>query len=133
MVATLLGIARLGAFEEGCGTGDQKERYVSSGNILSYFTMILCTRQNLPENQCVLVRGYRVTRAFGIFPRLRGAAGPDLILQGDDDSDDEPDKELTSIASETKVRALDLHFSLFHLSLQSTKIPFTSYSNMSRK
>jgi prepilin-type processing-associated H-X9-DG protein len=69
--------------------------------------IILYTRQNLLENQCVFIRGFRATRVFGILPRqLRGAAGPGLILQGDHD-DDEPDKELISIASGTKVRYFD--------------------------
>ena len=63
--------------------------------------MTLCTRQNLPENQCVLVRGFRVTRVFRILPRrLRGAAGPNLILP--DSDDDESDKGFTSIASESE-------------------------------
>lgn len=69
--------------------------------------MILGTRQNLPENQCVLVRGFRVTRVFRILPRrLRGAAGPNLILPGDSD-DDESDKVLTSIASESEEKVRD--------------------------
>ena len=31
--------------------------------------------QNLPQNQCIFVRGFRVTRILNIWPRLRGA-GP---------------------------------------------------------
>ncbi|KAH9961773.1 hypothetical protein BC827DRAFT_1201759 [Russula dissimulans] len=32
--------------------------------------------ENLPENQCIFVRGYRVVRILNIWPRLRGLAGP---------------------------------------------------------
>jgi hypothetical protein len=69
--------------------------------------MIFCTRKNLPENQCVLVRGFRVTRVLRILPRrLRGAAEPNLILPGDSD-DDESDKGLTSIASQSEIKVRD--------------------------
>ena len=30
----------------------------------------------MPENQCIFIRGFRVKRIFGIFPRLKGAAEP---------------------------------------------------------
>jgi hypothetical protein len=66
--------------------------------------MILYSSQNLPENQCVFIRGFRVTRVLGILHRrLRGAAGPNPMLDEEPD-DDGPDKELTSIASTTMVR-----------------------------
>ena len=113
MAATLasLGAAHLGAFEEGFEAGDPKERYVRLRNIPRYnLSIILCTHQNLPENQCVLVRGFRVTRVFGILPRrLRGAARPDPGDRGDDESD----TELTSFASEMEVRDSDWHFLRF--------------------
>lgn len=32
--------------------------------------------QELPENQCIFLRGFRVARFLGIWPRLRGQAGP---------------------------------------------------------
>jgi len=32
--------------------------------------------ENLPENQCIFVRGYRVVRLLNIWPKLRGLAGP---------------------------------------------------------
>ena len=65
---------------------------------------LTCPIQDLPENQCVSVRGFRVTRVFGIFPRrLRGAAEPNPILDGDHD-DDEADKELVSTNLESKVQ-----------------------------
>lgn len=31
--------------------------------------------QNLPQDQCIFVRGFRVTRVLNLWPRLRGA-GP---------------------------------------------------------
>ena len=66
--------------------------------------MTLCTRQGLPENQCVLIRGFRVTRVFrSLPPRLRGMAGSNPILHGDQD-DNQPAEELLSIFSETTVR-----------------------------
>ncbi|KAH9174158.1 hypothetical protein EDB89DRAFT_1904657 [Lactarius sanguifluus] len=44
---------------------------------------------DLPEDQCIFVRGFRVARAFKLFPRLRGAAGyapdpsgPDKYIAG---------------------------------------------------
>ncbi|KAI0293408.1 hypothetical protein BC826DRAFT_381343 [Russula brevipes] len=42
--------------------------------------------QNLLEDQCIFVRGFRVTRFMGILPRLQGAAGPARI-PGDDNPD----------------------------------------------
>ncbi|KAI9512555.1 hypothetical protein F5148DRAFT_852942 [Russula earlei] len=42
--------------------------------------------QDLPENQCIFVRGIRVSRITRIFPRLLGAAGPSQI-PGDDDTE----------------------------------------------
>jgi hypothetical protein len=66
--------------------------------------VFVCPIQNLPENQCVFIRGLRVTRVFGIFlRRLRGAAGPNSIQDGDHD-DDEPDKELVSMGAASKVK-----------------------------
>ena len=37
--------------------------------------------QNLPENQCIFVRGFRVARVLKIWPRLRGA-GPTPDIGG---------------------------------------------------
>ena len=62
----------------------------------------MTTHQDLPENQCVFIRGFRVARTLWKFPkRLRAAAGPST-----DRYDDEPgsDKELISIpATNAKV------------------------------
>jgi hypothetical protein len=59
--------------------------------------------QDLPENQCIFIRGFRVFRKLGMLPRqLRGAARSNSSL--DEDQDDEPDKEPGSIPSFTKAR-----------------------------
>ena len=55
----------------------------------------------------MLVRGFRVTRVLRILPRrLRGAAGPNLIIPKDSD-DDESDKGLTSMTSESEIKVRD--------------------------
>ncbi|KAI0001467.1 hypothetical protein BJV74DRAFT_882435 [Russula compacta] len=60
--------------------------------------------ENLPEDQCVFIRGLRVTRVLGILPhKLKGAAGPNPGLDGDYD-DDESDKELISIPVSTSMK-----------------------------
>jgi len=60
--------------------------------------------QNLPENQCLFIRGFRVTRVLGIFHRqLRGAAGPNPMLDLEP-SDDESDKALTLISKAETVK-----------------------------
>jgi hypothetical protein len=56
--------------------------------------------QNPPENQCIFIRGFRVARFSMILPRLRGAAGPAQLPEGDSDSD----KELQGIPVDTSVR-----------------------------
>jgi hypothetical protein len=57
--------------------------------------------QNLPEDQCIFVRGFRVTRFLGILPRLRAAAEP---TRGPGRDDPGYDKQLISIPPETDVR-----------------------------
>ena len=60
--------------------------------------------QNLPENQCVFIRGFRVARVLGILRRrLRGAAGPNPMLDLEP-GDDEPDKGLASISAAETVK-----------------------------
>ncbi|KAF8269283.1 hypothetical protein EI94DRAFT_1015440 [Lactarius quietus] len=54
--------------------------------------------ENLPENQCLFIRGFRVKRLFWIIPRLRGAAEPQP------DHDREPELELVPIPSITECR-----------------------------
>jgi hypothetical protein len=66
-------------------------------------TGLICLHQNLPEDQCLFVRGFRVTRFLGILPpRLRGAAEP--VWPPDRDDDAKFDKQLISIPPETNVR-----------------------------
>ena len=57
--------------------------------------------QNLPEDQCVFLRGFRVSRLFGIIPRLRGAAEPTWSPVQDEPGSD---KEAISIPPESNVR-----------------------------
>ena len=59
------------------------------------------SNQNLPENQCIFIRGFRVARFSMILPRLRAAAGP---AQLPDEDDSNPDTQLKSIPDETRVR-----------------------------
>jgi hypothetical protein len=61
-----------------------------------------CIHQNLSEDQCVFIRGFRVTRTLRILPKhLIAAAGPS---SDPDEYDDEPDPELTAIPAITKVK-----------------------------
>ena len=54
--------------------------------------------QDLPEDQCIFIRGFRVTRKLMILPRtLKGAAEPD-----DKGSDSEPDVEPIQTVPEGK-------------------------------
>jgi len=78
--------------------------------------------QNLPENQCIFVRGFRVKRTFKLFPRVRGAAEPTPDSSGDYD---EMETETVSIPSVTAV-SLFL-FPSSHLSFKSTRIRCTCY------
>ncbi|KAF8263646.1 hypothetical protein EI94DRAFT_567800 [Lactarius quietus] len=57
---------------------------------------------NLPEDQCIFVRGSRVTRKFKILPsRLKGAAGPS---PDPEEYDEEPDVELVPIPAVPEYR-----------------------------
>ncbi|KAH9041558.1 hypothetical protein EDB85DRAFT_2271805 [Lactarius pseudohatsudake] len=47
--------------------------------------------KNLPEDQCIFIRGFRVARKYKIFPRLKAAAGPNPDPEG---SDEEPDMDM---------------------------------------
>ncbi|KAI9428700.1 caspase domain-containing protein [Lactarius indigo] len=58
--------------------------------------------ENLPEDQCIFIRGFRATRKFKIFPpRLRAAAGPNPDPKG---YDEEPDAELIPIPTVPEYR-----------------------------
>ena len=68
--------------------------------------------QNLPENQCIFIRGFRVILFSKILPLLRGAAGP-AQLPGEGDPDPDPQgSQLNSIPAETRVstKLFDLTF-----------------------
>jgi hypothetical protein len=65
--------------------------------------MFPCSRQNLPEDQCIFIRGFRVVRTTNILSKLKGAAGPNPSLE-DVHDDNEPDKELISTPASTKVK-----------------------------
>ncbi|KAH8984117.1 hypothetical protein EDB92DRAFT_1501950 [Lactarius akahatsu] len=67
------------------------------GAVLSYGP----TGENLPEDQCIFLRGYRVTRRLMILPRLKGAAGPGPDSKG---SDSERDMELIPISTVPEYR-----------------------------
>ena len=63
-----------------------------------------CVGQNLLENQCIFIRGFRVARTLGILPKhLRAAAQPPTDAD-DNDQDSEPDMELISIPPMSKVK-----------------------------
>src|SRR6266851_2879349 len=58
------------------------------------------SNQNLPEDQCIFIRGFRATRLLGILPRLRGAAEP---TQSSNEDEPEPDMHLIPTPSDFKV------------------------------
>ena len=69
-----------------------------------------CVYQNLPENQCVFIRGFRVSRSFWVLPRhLKAAAGPSSDAGGYDGN---PDTELISLSPFTTVKNPILIFSV---------------------
>jgi hypothetical protein len=62
--------------------------------------------QNLPEDQCIFIRGFRATRRLGLLPsRLRGAAGP---APTPDEDGPESDMQLLSIPADTNVTSFIL-------------------------
>lgn len=64
--------------------------------------------ENLPENQCIFIRGYRVKHIFfGTIPRIRGAADPKPDPR---ENDPGPEKEVISIPRVTEVRFLFMTF-----------------------
>jgi hypothetical protein len=67
-------------------------------------TLLFCAHQDLPEDQCVFIRGYRVTRTLKIFPKqIKAAAEPS---SDPDEHSSEPDLELTTIPANTKVSGI---------------------------
>ncbi|KAH9977321.1 hypothetical protein BGW80DRAFT_846441 [Lactifluus volemus] len=66
--------------------------------------------QNLLENQCIFVRGFRVTRFMKILPRLRGAASP---TQDPDGPEPEFEIQLIRIPANTNVKPSICHHPIF--------------------
>ena len=65
-----------------------------------------CVYENLPEDQCIFIRGFRVARTLGILPKhLRAAAKPPTDTDGDD-WDSGPEVELISMPTVSKVSHL---------------------------
>ena len=59
---------------------------------------------NLPENQCMSVRGFRVVRILNIWPMPRGLAGPASdVPELDIDPESNTGLKLISIPAETEV------------------------------
>ncbi|KAI9430012.1 hypothetical protein BJY52DRAFT_94949 [Lactarius psammicola] len=57
--------------------------------------------ENLPENQCIFVRGYRVARTSNILSRVRRAVG---TIADPSRSDSEPETEVVPMPTVTEVR-----------------------------
>jgi hypothetical protein len=90
---------------------------------MNLFQHDLCAHQDLPEDQCVFIRGLRVTRTFKFLPkRLIGAAGPSTEPGG---YDSEPDTEIMSIPATTKVNEFLPTSAHTRLMFHSTGILFT--------
>jgi hypothetical protein len=66
--------------------------------------ILLGARQNLQEDQCIFIRGFRVTRTFKLLPKhLKAAAEP----SSDSDKDNSgPELELTSMPAIPKVSSV---------------------------
>ncbi|KAH9162082.1 hypothetical protein EDB89DRAFT_670414 [Lactarius sanguifluus] len=76
--------------------------------------------ENLPENQCIFVRGFRIKRSFKIFPRVKGAAEPPPDQKR---TDDEREIEAVSIASVPEYRD-PLHVLLEYMSEEAPDCDF---------
>ncbi|KAI9435634.1 hypothetical protein BJY52DRAFT_1389651 [Lactarius psammicola] len=76
--------------------------------------------RDLPEDQCIFVRGFRVGRVFKLFQKLKGAAGhtPDPS-----EHDSEPELEVVSIPRYTKYRD-PLHVLLEYIAKQAPGCKF---------
>ena len=86
----------------------QHSRFLGQ-SMLRYFRSL----QDLLEDQCIFLRGYRVSRKFVILPRgLKAAAGPNPDPKGDDN---EPSVELMSIPAVPEVNYSFWNFLVFSL------------------
>jgi len=77
--------------------------------------------ENLPEDQCIFIRGFRATRRLKILPRkFKAAAGPSREPEGDDE---EPDPDLIPIPTVSEVSpSHSLGVFYLHLGFQSIGI-----------
>ena len=71
--------------------------------------------QNLPENQCIFVRGYRAVRILNTWPKLRGLVGPLLTRRRPGLGFDQR-LQLISIPEGAEVSNSDLSLPLFDAS-----------------
>ncbi|KAF8264577.1 hypothetical protein EI94DRAFT_1831716 [Lactarius quietus] len=71
--------------------------------------------ENLPENQCLFVRGFRVERTFRIFSKIAAAAEPKPDPSG---NDAEPERKVVLIPGVTGVRSLYCSLLVPHLVLK---------------
>ena len=88
-----------------CGWGPEGRLRVSlQETLISRILKPIC--QDLRDDQCVFIRGFRVVRPLGIFPKqLKAEAGPNPCLDGM--GRHKPDRELASIPTPTKVMYSD--------------------------
>ncbi|KAF8506004.1 hypothetical protein F5888DRAFT_494244 [Russula emetica] len=72
------------------------------------------TGRDLPENQCIFIRGFRVVRILGMWPKLRGQAEP-APDAGDQEPEPEvdPQLELISVPDDSNVKHPDYYFPTF--------------------
>jgi hypothetical protein len=109
-----------------------KGRYVYTRLGQSYqrlrnsFDMSHMTLYNLPENQCVFIRGFRVAPSLWILPK-RLKAGPSSDPGG---YDSDPDMGVISIPAITQVKS-SVRLSQSSLIFQSSVILFTSCQTIS--
>ena len=95
--------------KEWCVIGALKGRYVGLQNMVISETLkailaFLCSHQNLPEDQCIFIRGFRVVRAVDILSKQpKGGAGPNPSL-GDVHDNNKPNEEQTSMPTSAKVK-----------------------------
>jgi hypothetical protein len=88
------------------------------------------SHQNLLEDQCVFIRGWRVTRTLVILRGLRGAAEPSPDLGGNDSESE--NQAVFFPTNHFKVRR-QFNISGQYLTFQSAAIPFIHCYGISQK
>ncbi|KAH8976973.1 hypothetical protein EDB86DRAFT_3012178, partial [Lactarius hatsudake] len=101
----------LGVQVTGGGVGASVNWQVSPEHIQGAMLSEGPSGRDLPEDQCIFVRGFRVVRAFKLFPRLKGAAGH---TQDPGEHDRGPELEVIPISSFPKYKD-PLHVLLEHI------------------